>query len=111
VSAAQPVARRSHFVDLTPFRRSPAFFRLWLGTGIAAIGGQMTVVAVGLHIYDLTGSTGAVALVGVIGLLPMIVAGLYGGVLADTFDRRTVACSASPPSPGCTSTCCGSTTC
>ena len=91
MSAAQPVARRSHFVDLTPFRRSPAFFRLWLGTGIAAIGGQMTVVAVGLHIYDLTGSTGAVALVGVIGLLPMIVAGLYGGVLADTFDRRTVA--------------------
>jgi len=91
VSAAQPVARLSHFVDLTPFRRSPAFFRLWLGTGIAAIGGQMTVVAVGLHIYDLTGSTGAVALVGVIGLLPMIVAGLYGGVLADTFDRRTVA--------------------
>jgi MFS family permease len=94
VSGAQPVTRRSHFVDLTPFRRSPAFFRLWLGTGIAAIGGQMTVVAVGLHIYDLTRSTGAVALVGVIGLLPMIVAGLYGGVLADTFDRRTVAIAA-----------------
>jgi MFS family permease len=86
-----PAARRSHFVDLTPFRRSPAFFRLWLGTGIAAIGSQMTVVAVGLHIYDLTGSTGAVALVGVVGLLPMIVAGLYGGVLADAFDRRLVA--------------------
>ena len=86
-----PATRRSHFVDLTPFRQSPAFFRLWLGTGIAAVGGQMTVVAVGLHIYDLTGSTGAVALVGVIGLLPMIVAGLYGGVLADTFDRRIVA--------------------
>ena len=89
-----PVARRSHFVDLTPFRRSPAFFRLWLGTGIAGVGSQMTVVAVGLHIYDLTQSTGAVALVGVIGLLPMIIAGLYGGVLADTFDRRLVAIAA-----------------
>jgi len=86
-----PVARRSHFVDLTPFRRSPAFFRLWLGTGIAGVGSQMTVVAVGLHIYDITGSTGAVALVGVVGLLPMILAGLYGGVLADSFDRRIVA--------------------
>lgn len=86
-----PVARRSHFVDLAPFRRSPAFFRLWLGTGIAGVGSQMTVVAVGLHIYHLTESTGAVALVGVVGLLPMIVAGLYGGVLADTFDRRRVA--------------------
>nr|WP_221420813.1 MFS transporter [Conyzicola lurida] len=76
---------------MTPFRRSPAFFRLWLGTGIAGVGSQMTVVAVGLHIFQLTGSTGAVALVGVIGLLPMIIAGLYGGVLADTFDRRIVA--------------------
>jgi MFS family permease len=94
VSTPEPTptaVRRSHFVDITPFRQSPAFFRLWLGTGIAAVGSQMTVVAVGLHIYDLTQSTGAVALVGVIGLLPMIVAGLYGGVLADTFDRRIVA--------------------
>jgi MFS family permease len=88
---SSPVSRRSHWIDLTPFRRSPAFFRLWLGTGIAGVGSQMTVVAVGLHIFDLTGSTGAVALVGVVGLLPMIVAGLYGGVLADTFDRRIVA--------------------
>jgi MFS family permease len=89
-----PVARRSHFVDLTPFRHSPAFFRLWLGTGIAGIGSQMTVVAAGLHIYDLTGSTGAVALVGVLGLVPMMLAGLYGGLLADSFDRRLVAIAA-----------------
>ena len=84
-------AARSHFVDLTPFRVSPAYFRMWLGASIAGIGAQMTLVAVGLHIYALTGDTGAVALVGVIGLLPIIIAGLYGGVLADTFDRRTVA--------------------
>ena len=83
--------RPTHIVDITPIRQSPPFIRLWLGTGIAAVGSQLTVVAVGLHIYDLTQSTGAVALVGVIGLLPMIVAGLYGGVLADTFVRRIVA--------------------
>lgn len=91
MSRTPRVPRRSHFVDLTPFRTSPAFFRLWLGTGIAGIGSQMTVVAVGLHIYDLTGSTGAVALVGVVGLVPMMLAGIYGGLLADTFDRRIVA--------------------
>ncbi|TBN57657.1 MFS transporter [Glaciihabitans arcticus] len=85
------VPRRSHFVDLTPFRESPAFFRLWLGTNIANIGGQMTVVAVGLHVFQLTSSTSAVALVGVVGLLPMILAGIYGGLLADSFDRRIVA--------------------
>jgi len=51
----------------------------------------MTVVAVGLHIYDLTHSTLAVSLVALFALVPMIVFGLYGGVLADAFDRRTVA--------------------
>lgn len=51
----------------------------------------MTIVAVGLHIYDLTQSTLAVSLVALFALLPMIVFGLYGGVLADAFDRRTVA--------------------
>ncbi len=83
--------RRSHFADLTPFRESPAFFRLWLGSSLAGIGSQMTIVAVGLHIYAITSSTSAVALVGVISLVPLIVAGVYGGVLVDTFDRRTVA--------------------
>jgi MFS family permease len=88
---AQPIPRRSHFVDLTPFRESPAFFRLWLGSNLAGVGSQMTIVAVGLHIYAITSSTAAVALVGVIALVPMIVAGIYGGLLADTFDRRMVA--------------------
>jgi MFS family permease len=51
----------------------------------------MTIVAVGLHIYDLTGSTLAVSFVALFALGPMIVFGLYGGVLADAFDRRRVA--------------------
>lgn len=51
----------------------------------------MTVVAVGLHVYELTNSTFAVAMVGGVALIPMIFAGLYGGMLADAFDRRIVA--------------------
>nr|WP_253259373.1 MFS transporter [Subtercola boreus] len=82
---------RSRFVDLTPLRQSTAFARLWGGGAVSGIGGQMTIVAVGLHIYDLTNSTFAVSLVGVIALLPMVVFGLYGGLLADSFDRRLVA--------------------
>ncbi|KQQ08844.1 MFS transporter [Rathayibacter sp. Leaf296] len=50
----------------------------------------MTIVAVGLHIYELTGSTLAVAMVGVVALVPTVIAGLYGGMLADAFDRRLV---------------------
>lgn len=82
--------RREHFVDLRPLR-TPAFARLWAGSALAGLGGQLTVVAVMLHVYELTGDTFAVAMIAVAGLLPMIVAGLYGGMLADAFDRRLVA--------------------
>ncbi len=82
--------RRSRFVDLSPLRDYPVFRRLWIGTSISGIGAWMTMVAVGLQIYDITGDTFAVALVGGISLIPMIIAGLWGGMLADAFDRRKV---------------------
>lgn len=44
-----------------------------------------------LHVYELTGDTFAVSMVAVVGLVPMIIAGLYGGMLADAFDSRLVA--------------------
>jgi MFS family permease len=82
-------------VDLSPLRASPAFARLWIGSVISGIGAQMTVVAVGLQIYEMTRSTLAVSLVGGIALIPMIVAGLWGGMIADAFDRRRVLISSS----------------
>jgi MFS family permease len=82
---------RDHFIDLRPFRVSPAFTRLWIGSTLSGLGGQLTVVAVMLHVYALTQDTFAVSMIAVAGLLPMIVAGLYGGMLADAFDRRLVA--------------------
>ena len=85
-----PHPKRTHFVDLSPLRLSPAFARLWFGNTVSGIGGQMTIVAVGLQIYHLTGSTFNVALVGGIALVPMVFAGLYGGMLADAFDRRLI---------------------
>jgi MFS family permease len=93
--APAPAARRSHFVDLTPLRVSPPFARLWFGNTLAGIGTFVTNTAVGLHIYDLTRSTFMVSLVAWFSLLPMILAGLYGGAIADRFDRRAVALSAS----------------
>jgi MFS family permease len=85
------LSRRRHFVDLSPLRESPAFARLWIGGSISGIGSQMTIVAVGLQIFAITGSTLAVSLVALFALPPMVIFGLYGGVLADSFDRRTVA--------------------
>ena len=47
--------------DTTPLRISPPFRRLWWGLGISNLGSQLTVVAVGLQVYALTGSSLACA--------------------------------------------------
>ncbi|MDC5698037.1 MFS transporter [Intrasporangium calvum] len=87
--------RRSHLVDISPLRESPAFARLWVGNTLAGIGAQVTATAVALHIYDLTASTFMVSLVAWFALGPVIASGLYGGAVADRFDRRVVALVAS----------------
>jgi MFS family permease len=86
-----PRLRRDHFIDLRPFSASPAFTRMWIGSTLSGLGGQLTIVAVMLQMYELTESTFAVAMIAVTGLIPMIIAGLYGGMLADAFDRRVIA--------------------
>jgi MFS family permease len=89
--------RRGALLDLEPLRASPAFARLWSARAIAGIGSQLTLVAVGLNVFELVrptagvaSATVAVSLTGVLALVPTVVAGLYGGMLADAFDRRTV---------------------
>lgn len=82
--------RKRRLVDLSPLKSSPAFARVWIGAVFSGIGTQLTVVAVGLQIFDITQSTFAVGLVGGIALLPMLIAGPWGGMLADAFDRRIV---------------------
>ena len=50
-------------------RSSPAFRRLWFGTGISAIGSQITTVAIPIQVYDEgTGSTFLVGLLGIAAL-------------------------------------------
>lgn len=58
---------------------------------LSGVGTNLTTVAVGLQIYDLTGSTFSVGLVGLFALGPLLVLGLYGGSIVDAHDRRTVA--------------------
>ncbi|OCG73866.1 MFS transporter [Microbacterium sediminis] len=93
-SPAPHQEHRSALIDLRPLTQHPAFARLWIGNLLGGLGGQLTIMAVMLHMYALTGSDMAVAMIAFAGLLPMIVAGLYGGMLADFFDRRIVALSA-----------------
>ncbi len=77
-------------IDLTPLRQSAPYRRLWASIGISNIGQQMTSVAVGLQVYELTRSSFMVGLVGLFQLVPLIGFGLYGGSLSDAFDRRIV---------------------
>ncbi|MBE7701597.1 MFS transporter [Oerskovia sp. Sa1BUA8] len=81
--------------DTTPLRVSPPFRRLWWGLGVSNLGSQLTVVAVGLQVYALTGSTLAVGVLGIFALVPLVALGLYGGALVDAYDRRRVALLAS----------------
>ena len=78
-------------LDLAPLRGSPPFRRLLIGLGISNLGAQLTVVAVGLQVYAITGSTLSVGILGICALVPLVVLGLYGGALVDAYDRRRVA--------------------
>ncbi|MCF6378316.1 MFS transporter [Nocardioides KLBMP 9356] len=69
---------------------NPHFRRLWLANIVTVIGAQLTVVAVPAQIYAMTGSSAYVGLTGIFGLVPLVVFGLWGGALADAFDRRTL---------------------
>ena len=82
-------------LDLAPLRASPAYRRLYIGFTLAGVGSQLTVVAIGLQVYELTGSSFSVGLVGLFALVPIIIMGLYGGALIDAHDRRIVALVAS----------------
>ncbi|HEY0119316.1 MAG TPA: MFS transporter [Cellulomonas sp.] len=81
----------SLLIDTTPLRVSPPFRRLWSGLAVANIGGQLTVVAVGLQVYGITRSTFSVGVLGIFALVPLVFFGLYGGSIVDHYDRRKVA--------------------
>jgi len=83
-----PLSRVGLLVDITPLRESRDFRLIWLSQLATAAGRQVVLVAVPYQIYLLTHSSLAVGLLGLFQAVPIVVAGLYGGALADRFDRR-----------------------
>jgi len=86
---------RTILTDIRPLQVSAPYRRLFFGNTIAQLGQQMTNVAVAVQVYQLTGSSFYVGLVGAFGLGPLVVLGLYGGAIADAIDRRSLALMAS----------------
>jgi MFS family permease len=80
---------KRHAVDTRPLAIRP-YRRLLIGQGTSFIGSMLTQVAVPVQVYSLTHSSLYVGLVGLAGLVPIVVFGLYGGAIADVLDRRTL---------------------
>ncbi|KNB53084.1 MFS transporter [Streptomyces caatingaensis] len=79
---------RALLPDLTPWRSSADFRRMWLAGLVTVFGSFLTLVALPVQLKELTGSALAVGAIGAVELVPLIVFGLYGGALADALDRR-----------------------
>lgn len=64
-------------------------FRLfWGGMVVSSLGSQFTSVAMAWQIYTITGSPLDLGLIGLVRGVPQIGLVLFGGMLADAFDRR-----------------------
>ena len=63
----------------------------WFARVFTASGFQMLTVAIGWHMYSLTGSVLDLGLVGLVEFMPKILFILFTGHVADRFDRRRVA--------------------
>ncbi|WP_412738910.1 MFS transporter [Krasilnikovia sp. MM14-A1259] len=79
--------RRGWVIDTRPLGVL-AFRRMWLGNGVSFFGYQFTAVAVPVQMFADTGSSAWVGLLGVAGLVPLLIFGLWGGAAADVVDRR-----------------------
>ncbi|HKG64678.1 MAG TPA: MFS transporter [Solirubrobacteraceae bacterium] len=75
-------------VDVDLLRRRRELRLLMIGQGVSLLGSAVTLVAIPVQMYDETGSTVAVGLVGATQFVAIVALALLGGALADAFDRR-----------------------
>lgn len=75
-------------VDFSPLKESVPYRAMWLGQLISLLGSNMRLVAVAWQVFDLTGSTVAVGMVGLVEVIPLITVSIVGGTFVDTGDRR-----------------------
>lgn len=79
---------RKFAIDLTPLKKYRDFRLLWSAGLFSYFGSMITFVALPFQVKELTNSYWAVGLIGAVEIIPLIIFGLYGGVLADYVDRK-----------------------
>src|ERR1700722_3045629 len=89
--------------DVTPLRGPGArgFRAMFTSRTVAYLGSQAAEVALLVQAQRITGSPLVVGTLGLAELVPLVVFGLYGGVLADRFDRRALMRWCEPGLAGC----------
>jgi len=80
--------KRRIAVDLSVLRESRNLRLLTIGELISGFGSQATLVAIPFQIYSLTHSAALVGLLGIVELVPIVIASLLGGAIADRIERR-----------------------
>ncbi|MEZ5308862.1 MAG: MFS transporter [Pyrinomonadaceae bacterium] len=75
-------------VDITPLRISRDYRLLFFGQLISFFGTMMTFIVVPVQMFELTGSSLKVGLLGLAEFVPMFSLAFVGGALADSIDRR-----------------------
>ena len=66
-------------------------FRIyWCGMFISVIGTWIQIVAQSWLVFQLTNSAFLLGVVGFLGLIPIFLLSLFGGVAADTFNKRSI---------------------
>jgi MFS family permease len=90
-SARPAVGRLRRVARLETFRalrNNPNYRLYWCGALTSNVGTWMEMVATGWLVYHLTSSAFMLGAVGFVQSLPILLFSLYGGVLADRFERR-----------------------
>jgi len=85
-----PVSANAGDADPYSVLRNRSFVLYLSGRFIASLGQQMQTVAVGWELYERTGSSLSLGLVGLMQFLPMILMTLPAGHIADTRSRKHV---------------------
>ena len=80
---------RRHAIDIRPLRH-PAYRRIFIGNAVSFFGVQFTAVAVPVQVYAITKSALWIGVASFVGLVPLIVFSIWGGAIADAYDRRKV---------------------
>ncbi len=73
---------------LPPALRHRDFALFWAGSALSGVGTQFTTVAMAWQIYELTDSPLQIGLLGLARAVPQIAMAIFGGLLADTMDRK-----------------------